>query len=119
MRGDDGFWGPETFFSRSEHISVPRVSYKDKKNESYEEKNLIKITWNRLGPTHLRPKLTIYDHNRKRMKGYLLRRKKHFSFQYLLPEGSGAFFLKISDEIGFLEGVAGSYQSFRYILTVH
>ncbi len=91
----------------------------DKKNESYEEKNLIKITWNRLGPTHLRPKLTIYDHNRKRVKGYLLKRKKHFSFQYLLPEGNDAFYLKISDEIGFLEGVAGSYQSFRYFLTVN
>ena len=91
----------------------------DKKNESYEEKNLIKITWNRLGPTHLRPKLTIYDHNRKRVKGYLLKRKKHFSFQYLLPEGNDAFYLKISDEIGFLEGLAGSYQSFRYFLTVN
>ncbi len=91
----------------------------DKKNESSEEKNLIKITWNRLGPTHLRPKLTIYDHNRKRVKGYLLKRKKHFSFQYLLPEGNDTFYLKISDEIGFLEGVAGSYQSFRYFLTVN
>jgi len=89
------------------------------KNDSYEEKNLIKITWNRLGPTHLLPKLTIYDHNRKRVKGYLLKRKKHFSFQYLLPEGNDAFYLKISDEIGFLEGVAGSYQSFRYYLTVN
>ena len=91
----------------------------DKDNESYEEKNLIKITWNRLGPTHLQPKLTIYDHNRKRVKGYLLKRKKHFSFQYILPEGKDAFYLRISDEIGFLEGVAGSYQSFRYILTVN
>ena len=91
----------------------------DKDNESYEEKNLIKITWNRLGLTHLQPKLTIYDHNRKRVKGYLLKRKKHFSFQYLLPEGNDAFYLRISDEIGFLEGVAGSYQSFRYILTVN
>ena len=91
----------------------------DKKYESYEEKKLIKINWNRLGPTHLRPKLTIYDHNRKRVKGYLLKRKKHFSFQYLLPEGNEAFYLKISDEIGFLEGVAGSYQSFRYFLTVY
>ena len=91
----------------------------DKKNESYEGKNLIEIIWNRLGPTHLWPKLTIYDHNRKRVKGYLLKRKKHFSFQYLLPEGNDAFYLKISDEIGFLEGVAGSYQSFRYFLTVN
>tara|TARA_B100000315_G_scaffold28415_1_gene24194 strand:- start:264 stop:1718 length:1455 start_codon:yes stop_codon:yes gene_type:complete len=91
----------------------------DKDNESYEEKNLIKITWNRLGLTHLQPKLTIYDHNRKRVKGYLLKRKKHFSFQYILPEGKDAFYLRISDEIGFLEGVAGSYQSFRYILTVN
>ena len=91
----------------------------NKKNGSYEENNLIKIIWNRLGPTHLRPKITVYDYNRKRVKGYLLKRKKHFSFQYLLPEGNDAFYLKISDEIGFLEGLAGSYQSFRYILTVN
>jgi len=91
----------------------------DKKNESFEGKNLINITWNRLGPSHLRPKLTIYDHNRKRVKGYLLKRKKFFSFQYLLPEGNDPFYLKISDEIGFLEGVAGSYQSFSYFLTVN
>ena len=91
----------------------------DNINESYEEKNLIKITWNRLGPTHLWPKLTIYDHKRKRLKGYLLKRKKHFSFQYLLPKGNDTIYLKISDEIGYLEGVAGSYQSFRYLLTVN
>ena len=91
----------------------------DKKKVSYEGKIPIRITWNRLGPTHLRPKLTIYDHKRKKVKGYLLKRKKHFSLQYLLPEGNEAFYLKISDEIGFLEGVAGSYQSFRYYLTVN
>ena len=91
----------------------------DKKYVSYEQTNLIKITWKRLGPTHLRPKITIFDRNRKRMIGYLLKSKKHFSFQYLLPEGNDIFYLKISDEIGFLEGVAGSYQSFRYILSIN
>ncbi len=91
----------------------------DKKKESFEEKNYFKISWNRLGPTHLRPKLTIFDSNRIRVKEYLLKRKKYFSFQYLLLEGQDLFYLKISDEIGFLEGVAGSYQSFRYILKVN
>ena len=91
----------------------------DQKYVSYEEKKMIKITWNRLGPTHLRPKITIYDRNRKRVKGYLLKSKKHFSFKYLLPEENDTFYLKISDEIGFLKGIAGSYQSFRYILTIN
>jgi len=91
----------------------------DKKKASYEEKKLVKMAWNRLGPTHLRPKITIYDRNRKRLKGYLVKKKKNFSFQYLLPQGNDVFYLKISDEIGFLEGIAGSYQSFRYILTVN
>ena len=91
----------------------------DQKKVSYEEKKLFKMSWNRLSPTHLKPKITIYDRNRERVKGYLVKRKKNFSFQYLLPEGIDAFYLKISDEIGFLEGVAGSYQSFRYILTVN
>ena len=36
-----------------------------------------------------------------------------------IPKENDKFFLKISDEIGFLEGVAGSYQSFRYFLTVN
>ena len=49
----------------------------------------------------------------------LLLLQKHFSFQYILPEGKDTFYLRISDEIGFLEGVAGSYQSFHYILTVN
>lgn len=88
-------------------------------NESNEEKNSIKMTWSRLGPTHLRPKLTLYDQNHKRVKTYLLKRKKQFTFQYKLPEGKNAFYLRISDEIGFLEGVAGSYQSFRYVLTAN
>ena len=92
---------------------------KNKKYESYEQNKLIRITWNRLGPTHLRPKITIYDRNRKLVRGYLLKRKKNFSFEYLLPEENDSFYLKISDEIGFLEGIAGSYQSFRYILTVN
>ena len=91
----------------------------DKKLVSYEKKNLINITWNRLGPSHLRPKITIYDRHRRRVKEYQLKSKKHFSFQYLLPEGNDTFYLKISDEIGFLEGVAGSYQSFRYILSIN
>ena len=37
----------------------------------------------------------------------------------LLPKGNDTIYLKISDEIGYLEGVAGSYQSFRYLLTVN
>ena len=83
---------------------------------SKDESKSIKITWNRLGPTQLRPKLTLYDQNRKRLKTYLLKRKKQFSFKYKLPADRNAIYLRISDEIGFLNGVAGSYQSFRYIL---
>jgi len=40
-------------------------------------------------------------------------------FKYKMPEGSLAFYLRISDEVGFLEDVTGSYMSFRYVLSVY
>ena len=43
-------------------------------------------------------------------------KKKNVSFIFELPKGNEKFFLRISDEVGFLEDVTGSYQSFRYIL---
>jgi uncharacterized protein YmfQ (DUF2313 family) len=35
-----------------------------------------------------------------------------------MPEGNQTFYLRIADEVGFLEDVTGSYQSFRYVLSV-
>jgi hypothetical protein len=87
--------------------------------ESGETNKLISLTWFRLGPTNLRPKLTLFDQNRKRIKSYRLGKKKQFVFKYKIPEDKQAFYLRISDEVGFLENVAGSYLSFRYILTAN
>ena len=81
-------------------------------------KKVISLSWTRLGKTNLRPKLTLFDQNRKRIKSYRLNKKKKFVFKFQLPEGSHAFYLRISDEVGFLEDVTGSYQSFRYVLRV-
>jgi len=64
----------------------------------------------------LRPKLILFDQNRKRVKSYRLGKKKKFKFKFKMPEGNQAFYLRISDEVGFLEDVTGSYQSFRYVL---
>ena len=87
--------------------------------ESKETNKVTSLSWFRIGPTNLRPKLTLYDQNRKRIKSYMLRKKKQFLFKYKIPEGKQAFYLRISDEVGFLKDVAGSYQSFRYVLTVN
>ena len=87
--------------------------------QSKETNKVTSLSWFRIGPTNLRPKLTLYDQNRKRIKSYMLRKKKQFLFKYKIPEGKQAFYLRISDEVGFLKDVAGSYQSFRYVLTVN
>jgi len=84
-----------------------------------EENKLINLSWFRLGTTHLNPELTIFDQNRNHKKSYLLRRQKQFIFQYKIPVGQEAFYLRISDEVGFLKGVAGSYQFFHYVLTAN
>jgi len=84
-----------------------------------EENKPINLAWFRLGTTHLKPELTIFDQNRNRKISYLLRRRKQFTFHYKIPVGQESFYLRISDEVGFLKGVAGSYQSFHYVLTVN
>ena len=85
-------------------------------NETEETKNVLSLSWSRLGKTNLRPKLTLFDQNRKRVKSYRVGKNKKFKFKFKMPEGNQAFYLRISDEVGFLEDVTGSYQSFRYIL---
>ncbi len=85
-------------------------------NETEEANNVLSLSWSRLGKTNLRPKLTLFDQNRKRVKSYRLGKKKKFKFKFKMPEGNQAFYLRISDEVGFLEDVTGSYQSFRYVL---
>ena len=101
--------GDSTLF----RIEVPKEAYTEEKNK------VVSLTWRRLGPTHLRPKLTLFDQNRKRIKSHLLRSRKQFSFKYKIPFGKETFYLRISDEVGFLKGVTGSFQSFQYILTAN
>jgi len=84
--------------------------------ETEETNNVLSLSWSRLGKTNLRPKLILFDQNRKRVKSYRLGKKKKFKFKFKMPEGNQAFYLRISDEVGFLEDVTGSYQSFRYVL---
>ena len=88
-------------------------------NETEQGNKVIRLSWSLLGKTNLRPKLTLFDQNRKRIKSYRLGKKKKFMFKYKTPEGSPAFYLRISDEVGFLEDVTGSYLSFRYVLRVY
>ena len=101
--------GDSTMF----RIKVPKEPYTDEVNK------VVNLTWRRLGPTHLSPKLTLFDQNRKRIKSHLLRSRKHFSFKYKIPFGKEIFYLRISDEVGFLKGVSGSFQSFQYVLTAN
>ena len=82
-------------------------------------KKLISLSWYRVGKTNLKPNLTLFDQNRERIKSYRLGKKKKFIFNYKIPEGSETFYVRISDEVGFLEDVTGSYMSFRYVLSVY
>jgi len=86
---------------------------------SNEQNNSLKITWNRIGETNLRPKIIVFDRNKKRIKSYSLGKKKKFFFVYELPKNEQIFYLRISDEIGFLEDVSGSYQSFQYVISIN
>ena len=76
------------------------------------------IYWQRIGPSNLSPKITLLDQNKKRIKLFYTGKKKQITFEHQLPKDRKIYFIRISDEIGFLEDVAGSYQSFKYILTV-
>jgi len=88
-------------------------------NDANDKKSFLKIIWNRLGPTNLRPKITIFDEKKKSIKSYNLGKKTELFFKYELPSSMKTFYLRISDELGFLEDVSGSYQSFRYVLTTN
>ena len=79
---------------------------------------LIKILWTRIGPSNLEPKITLFNKNREKIKSYLLGKKKQITIEYQLTKDNRIIFLRISDQLGFLENVAGSYQSFRYVLSV-
>ena len=84
------------------------------------EKNkmIIKIHWSRIGISNLEPKITLFNKKKIRIKSYLIGKKKHFTIEHQLTNDNRTIFLKVSDQIGFLEDVAGSYQSFRYVLSV-
>jgi len=84
-----------------------------------EQNKLVKIFWQRFGPTNLKPKITLFDENKKHIKTYDLGKRKHFFFEHKLINDKKALYLRISDELGFLEDVAGSYQSFRYVLSIN
>jgi len=79
---------------------------------------LIKILWSRIGPSNLEPKITLFNQNMKQIKSYLLGKKKQITIEYQLTRDNRIIFLRVSDQLGFLEDVAGSYQSFRYVLSV-
>ena len=91
----------------------------EKYSEITENKKVINFNWMRLGRTNLRPKLTLFDKNRKKIRSYWLGKKNNLLFKYTIPDNEQVFYLRIADEVGFLKDVAGSYQSFRYIITLN
>ncbi len=75
------------------------------------------LRWQRLGPTNLMPQITLYDQNLQLLERHRLGRKTTLE---LTREGGAeeaeSFFIRVSDEIGYIEGVVGGYQLFHYIL---
>lgn len=78
----------------------------------------LQIKWNRVGITKLRPMITIYDALDNPIKRYFPKKKKMISFFYNIPVDQSIFFIKISDEIGYVQGISGSYNYFHYIIQI-
>ncbi len=75
------------------------------------------IRWQRLGPTNLMPQVSLYDANLQLLERHRLGKKTALELDRTgAGEDAGSFFIRVSDEIGYIEGVVGGYQLFHYIL---
>jgi len=78
----------------------------------------VKGTWHRIDKTNLTPLLSIYDAQRHLVEQHTPQWEGGIDFQYQLPKNQSYFYIRISDQIGHIEGEAGSYLSMHYVLKV-
>jgi hypothetical protein len=74
------------------------------------------LNWSLLGATNLMPQVTVYDRSLKVRQRLVPNKKNQLSIRYSPEEVGEEFFIRISDEIGYIEGVVGGYQLFYYLI---
>ncbi len=74
--------------------------------------------WQRIGNTNLSPLLSVYDAQHHLVERYTPKRNGVIEFQYKLPKDHSHFYIRINDQIGYLEEEAGSYLFVHYILQI-
>ncbi|MBF0288187.1 MAG: hypothetical protein HQM14_10245 [SAR324 cluster bacterium] len=74
--------------------------------------------WQQIGKTNLSPELSVYDAQHHLIKRYAPKHNGMIEFQYQLPKDQSHFYIRINDQIGYLEGEAGSYLFVHYIIQI-
>ncbi|MBF0351691.1 MAG: hypothetical protein HQM11_11710 [SAR324 cluster bacterium] len=78
----------------------------------------LKILWRRLGKTNLRPSISFYDEERVLLQKFMVSAKDHYEIEFPLGENQSRVYLKVADAEGFIDGLIGSFQFFRYLLEI-
>ena len=81
-------------------------------------KKVVKGVWYQIDKTNLTPVVSIYDAKRNLVKELVASGNGRIDFQYRLSSLQNHFYIRVSDQIGYIEGEAGSYLSLHYVLNV-
>jgi len=86
-----------------------------------ENETTLVINWTRFGKTALSPQLKLYDEQFQHLGTYKIRGSQtSLRIQYEHEDQfSQKIFLRISDEVGFIQGETGGFKSYRYLLKYH
>ncbi len=76
----------------------------------------ISLVWRRIGESNLQPSVSSYDAKEQAIAQVPAEKETQLKMSYELPAGQSAFYLKISDEIGFIPEEAASYLFLHYTL---
>lgn len=79
---------------------------------------VIQGIWSRIARTHLTPVLSIYDAQRNLIERYPPKVNGIIQFEYQLPKTESHFYIRIHDQIGYIQGEAGSFLSLHYAIQV-
>ena len=79
---------------------------------------VVKGVWYQIDKTNLRPIISLYDEERKLVEQHFSNGKENIDFQYRLSPQQTHFYIRVSDQIGYIEGEAGSYLSLHYAISI-
>ncbi|MBF0280630.1 MAG: hypothetical protein HQM13_22740 [SAR324 cluster bacterium] len=75
-------------------------------------------TWQKIDRTRMNPILSIFDAQGNLVEQHSPEREGGIHFEYQLPQNETHFYIRISDQIGYIEGESGSYLSLHYVLKI-